>query len=487
MEMSRTIWKSRRVVRIMACTFYFLLPLLLQAQVLFPSYTVKDGRMQIKIDRNISAATLDSFVAQFDLQHLQLNELVFKNSAEALGKAGWRVAQTNRKTLIITKGFQHFEEWNNPESRIRFTETKPTFAQRFPATNNGLTFGHNRFRNKPAFETSRDSVVRFFLRGHENARQVMLAGSFNNWDPEALPMKRTEGGWEVGVKLGGGKYWYKFIADGHWMVDADNQQRENDGEGNINSIFFQTNTVFLLPGFEGAKNVYLAGSFNQWRPRELAMQRTERGWVLPLYLSEGTHAYKFVADGKWVTDPQNPKQLPDGEGGYNSYIALGKPYLFQLPGFTAAKEVRVAGSFNNWRPFELQMRKTANGWELPYVLGPGNYEYRFLVDGQWTSDPANPPVAGNNSHFVLGANHTFRLKGFDQAKRVFLAGDFNNWNPTSFPMQRRGNEWVLPLHLWNGKHRYKFVVDGQWILDPENKLWEQNEHKTGNSILWFGR
>jgi hypothetical protein len=54
-------------------------------------------------------------------------------------------------------------------------------------------------------------------------------------------------------------------------------------------------------------------------------------------------------------------------------------------------------------------------------------------------------------------------------------------------MKKQGDEWILPLHLANGKHRYKFIVDGKWILDPANKLWEQNDEGTGNSILWIGR
>ena len=51
-------------------------------------------------------------------------------------------------------------------------------------------------------------------------------------------------------------------------------------------------------------------------------------------------------------------------------------------------------------------------------------------------------------------------------------------------MKREGNNWMLPLHLSIGKHLYKFVIDGQWIKDPANELWEQNEFGTGNSILW---
>jgi hypothetical protein len=52
-------------------------------------------------------------------------------------------------------------------------------------------------------------------------------------------------------------------------------------------------------------------------------------------------------------------------------------------------------------------------------------------------------------------------------------------------LKHNGNEWEIALHLSKGKHLYKFIVDGKWILDPANKLWEQNEHNTGNSVLWF--
>jgi hypothetical protein len=68
---------------------------------------------------------------------------------------------------------------------------------------------------------------------------------------------------------------------------------------------------------------------------------------------------------------------------------------------------------------------------------------------------------------------------------VYLAANLNDWNPTTYAMQRDGNDWVFPVYLTPGKHLYKFVVDGEWILDPANKLWEQNENHTGNSVLWI--
>jgi len=215
----------------------------------------------------------------------------------------------------------------------------------------------------------------------------MLAGSFNNWNPDALSMNRTDSGWIAYVKLGPGKFWYKFIVDGGWTVDNDNQLRENDGRGNINSVFYRPNVVFALNGFTTAKKVFLSGSFNNWKPDELQMMKTTKGWQLPLYLAEGTHTYKFVVDGKWYRDENDKEKLPDGNGDFNSVIRLGKPYLFRLKGFENAKQVVLSGSFNGRKQGELFMSRTATGWELPYTLGPGNYEYKFIVDGNGSLIP----------------------------------------------------------------------------------------------------
>ncbi|HYH03731.1 MAG TPA: hypothetical protein VEC37_11550, partial [Bacillota bacterium] len=314
-----------------------------------------------------------------------------------------------------------------------------------------------------------------------------LAGSFNNWSPEALRMDRTDSGWIAAVKLAPGKHWYKFVVDGGWQVDGDNLLKENDGRGNINSVYYRTNHVFELEGHTNAKKVFLAGSFNQWNAKSLPMLPTGNGWQIPVYLAEGTHTYKFVVDNRWIADPRNNERMDDGAGGFNSVIRLGQPHHFRLDGFANAKKVMLSGTFNNWNPSELPMNKTATGWELPYVVGAGNHEYKFIVDGQWIADPANPATEGKNGNSFLVAqpNYVFRLKGFDNAKSVFLSGTFNDWKPAQLAMKREGDSWVFPIYLEPGKHLYKFVVDGKWILDPQNRLWEQNKEGSGNSVMWI--
>lgn len=456
------------------------------AQPVVKKYYVRDGRMVIELGRQITEKDLESFVHTFDLADLNLKNFFKTNNPDSLLKMGWLIEVNNKALLIISKPLFSFDVQGDPSERIMFPQP-PSKDGLFPLLNTNVRFGVNKFRNKYPFRTD-DSVVVFFLRNTKQAREVRLAGTFTNWQDGSFPMQHTDSGWIVKVKLGPGKHWYKFIIDGNWTLDGDNELRENDGRGNVNSVYYKTNTTFSLDDAAGKyKKVFLAGSFNGWKRTELLMERTVQGWQLPVYLMEGTHTYKFIADGAWMNDPKNAKKLPDGTGGFNSVIQLGKVFLFRLQGYTDARQVLVSGNFNAWKDDELYMQKVAGGWELQYVLAPGNYEYKFIVDRRWIADPANP-LRGNdgNSFLIVQPNYTFRLKA-PAAKKVNVAGDFNGWNPNSIPMQREGEYWVFSMYLGAGKHRYKFITDGEWIKDPGNKLWEQNEFGTGNSIVWIGQ
>ena len=54
-----------------------------------------------------------------------------------------------------------------------------------------------------------------------------------------------------------------------------------------------------------------------------------------------------------------------------------------------------------------------------------------------------------------------------EAESVYIMGDFNDWNPTSLPMQRRVDGWwFVQVPLTHGHHHYLFLVDGVPTLDP---------------------
>ncbi len=447
----------------------------------------KNNELTVEVNKQASGNQLENFITTYDLKDLNLQTIFKTNNLSSLKTLGWTVKLNTDKKLVIAKPLSGSTNLSNPADKAAFTSKDPSIAQLFPATGNSILYGYNRFRNKAPFAVNNGEVI-FYLRNHLDARKVMLAGSFNDFLPDKLQMKKTDSGWVAVVKLSPGKYWYKFITDGTWIIDDDNYWRENDGRGNTNSVYFKTNFQFEYKGLPTAKNAYVTGSFNNWRKGELAMTKTLTGWTLPLYLANGTHTYKYFIDNTYYTATEKTEKLPDGNGGYNSVVRFGTPHVFTLSGYTNARQVILSGSFNGWRKDELAMQKTATGWQLPYTLGSGDYQYKFIVDGTWIMDPTNPLTATmdgeKNSYLIIGANYSFRLKGMPKAASVFLAGDFNNWALKSLAMKKQGDDWICSVYLSAGKHKYKFVVDGKWIPDPTNKNWEQNEFGTGNSVIW---
>jgi hypothetical protein len=73
---------------------------------------------------------------------------------------------------------------------------------------------------------------------------------------------------------------------------------------------------------------------------------------------------------------------------------------------------------------------------------------------------------------------------FQEASKVMIAGDFNNWKPISTPMRKAGNgTWQTRLPLPHGRYRYRLVVDGKWMTDPNNTYVETNQFGELNNVV----
>jgi len=63
-----------------------------------------------------------------------------------------------------------------------------------------------------------------------------------------------------------------------------------------------------------------------------------------------------------------------------------------------AKEVHIIGDFNNWKMDEFsRLERMPHGiWEKRIALRPGDYKYKFIVDGIWRRDPAGIKASTDN-------------------------------------------------------------------------------------------
>ena len=165
-----------------------------------------------------------------------------------------------------------------------------------------------------------------------------------------------------------------------------------------------------------ANVVFLAGDFNGWKENDISLEKDSMGvFAVKLKLEKGRYEYKFIVDGVWKEDADNPNRVPDPYGGYNSVVEVGAGEKIEStkPGGRAiftyfdpdAEAVYLAGEFNDWNPHELLMEKEEdNVWRISLELAPGEYEYKFVVDGNWVTDPMNPTIRGDMGNSVIRVN-----------------------------------------------------------------------------------
>ena len=72
--------------------------------------------------------------------------------------------------------------------------------------------------------------------------------------------------------------------------------------------------------------------------------------------------------------------------------------------------------------------------------------------------------------------------------KVYVAGTFNNWNPTSIKLGYSNKRtYTAMVLLPMGRHEYKYIVNGEWRNCPDCKEQVPNSFGTTNCVLVVGR
>lgn len=179
-----------------------------------------------------------------------------------------------------------------------------------------------------------------------------------------------------------------------------------DGPPELQSPLILRNSLLFFYYGE-AKEVFLAGDFNQWALSIPMRQEKSNLWVASWTnrLPNGSYTYRFRVDGFWLPDPTNPNSVFDSGREELSVFELSKDFIsdekyplwlsnnvYRFQYFnTNVKAVSIAGSFNNWNPFSHQMQYMGAGvFQKDITLDSKKiYLYSFVADGIWILDDGN--------------------------------------------------------------------------------------------------
>jgi len=154
-----------------------------------------------------------------------------------------------------------------------------------------------------------------------------------------------------------------------------------------------------------------------------------------------------------------------------------------------AKQVYLAGEMTDWQGDVLKMKKGADGvWRLPLYLKKGAWQYKFVIDGEWTYDKANSVTTddgfeGYNSIIVLGeenrdakvtANipHGNVEKINIQSKALGIISPFMVYLPPGYSQNAEQSYPVLFLLHGYGNNEEQWTRDGKIQNFMDNYLHE---------------
>ncbi|MCP4707666.1 MAG: hypothetical protein GY869_03490, partial [Planctomycetes bacterium] len=129
-----------------------------------------------------------------------------------------------------------------------------------------------------------------------------------------------------------------------------------------------------------------------------------------------------------------------------------------------SKTVCLVGSFNAWNASTDCLLKNADGvWQKTVSLKPGRYEYKFIADDIWISDPKNPDrqpdgYEGFNSILIVESDSL-------QIDSISLVGNLTDWqpnNPENYLRKIEGEQWQKTLHLGPGEYHLKLAFNDGW-------------------------
>ncbi len=194
-----------------------------------------------------------------------------------------------------------------------------------------------------------------------------------------------------------------------------------------------------------------------------------RGYLMESTVNFNTKLKEAASFGQPITE------YDPGSRGYKDFVNLARELMGHRP-----LELEAEPQQELSRPAELVKRAKQLQQLANFQFGKNTVAAETAAPEKTTEQK----IADFYGVKQVGSDVVFSTR-FQSAQQVLLAGDFNNWSPAATPMTGRGKpgDWSASLSLTPGRYRYRYVVDGKWVTDPNNQYVETNQFGELNNVI----
>lgn len=244
----------------------------------------------------------------------------------------------------------------------------------------------------------------------------------------------------------------------------------------------------------------IKGTFTNWLTMPMEpVSEAEDGFVgftatVKVPTEGGIYTYGMVTgeEEQWIGDPENKSKTDNPVVVRNPEIGNGTVTIY-WPATEAVNgkvTYRKYGSKDTYKEAEFKPVADAQNLyaaEIDRAESGKKYEYTIKIDGKVQEDiynfaskesgvatfiPCKKITEPDYDSPVIQEDGTVTFHYWNpSAMEVKLAGDMTNWASDAIVMEKNSENglFTATIHVPAGSYGYKFIVDGNWVLDEKNK------------------
>jgi len=165
---------------------------------------------------------------------------------------------------------------------------------------------------------------------------------------------------------------------------------------------------------------------------------------------------------------------------------------FEWNGNAAVEKVQLAGSFTQWKPVEMEKNSAEadEKWALKLDLSPGEYEFKFVVDGNWVCDellPTKTDEEGSRNNVIKVEEKAMSISSASSIEAIdeIEEEEDEGWEVIQNPQIEIERKFIVPDNYHERLTAQGFKIQQEFDEILVDKYYDIYEHSLMKEDHWL--